>query len=121
MSKQNDFCRDQFTLDGRQVLVYEAFTMRGPRSVRYLFVVVKNDKREPYYYSLGSYDDTTKFAREAKEIGPDQRLYHLDYYAPDRHSTYAFYVDEPKYEVVKQAVQAAISGTLKPLSSSSKS
>ena len=68
--------------------------------------------------SLGSYDSTTNISRELGEIGPDDRVFHLDGYAPDgSHYTYAFYNSEPDYDTVRKLVFKVLAGKHSAISS----
>lgn len=117
--KENAFCRDQFEVADNHVLVYEMFDFTGPRKVRYQFSVMDpaTDQRK-YILSLGSYDETTQIAREVGSLGPDQRLFHLDQYQGNSHSTYAMVEGEPDYDTVRQWVVDVLSGKRKPATSS---
>src|SRR5687768_17578103 len=68
------FCREQFEVDGKQVQAYEHFELEGDRAVRYAFMVLKPGGTEvEFKISLGSYDMTTRIAREQGEVGKDER------------------------------------------------
>ena len=51
----------------------------------------------------GSYEDTTRFARESGDIAPRARLYHLDVYDPDRHATIGFSKEPYTFQQVREA------------------
>ncbi len=117
--KEVDYCRDQFQVGDRTVLAFEKFTLHGTRPIKYLFVVSRNGKREPYTVALGSYDNANQAAHQAGEIPPDGRLYHLDYHGPNQQiATYVRYPQEPDYDELKKSLIGILQGTLKPLSTS---
>lgn len=118
--QEPNFCREQFEVGAKRVLAFENFDFSTPRRVRYTFRVVNLDPSEKdFLISLGSYDFTTEYARRSGEIKPDQRIYHLDYYAQGEHRTYAFESSEPSYETTRQWVSEIVAGTRKPMTSSS--
>jgi hypothetical protein len=57
----------------------------------------------------------TDFAEEAKN---NERIFHLDSYQTNRHSTLGMFDSEPDYEKTRQMVVDFLDGKLKPLSSS---
>jgi cytochrome c-type biogenesis protein CcmH/NrfG len=112
------FCREQFRVGPHKVLALQHFTFSGERPIRYSFRVVDEGGREQFRVSLGSYDFTTNAAREAGEIGPNDRVWHLDgYYPGNEHRTFAFYDAEPAYDAIRPQVVAAIDGSAKAMSS----
>ncbi|WP_041948364.1 tetratricopeptide repeat protein [Turneriella parva] len=119
---RESYCREQFVRKGFRVLALEFFELTGERAVRYAFVVLTADGKEDYRISLGSYDATTKISRELGEIGPKERVFHLDgYYKGGReHRTFEMYLGEPKYEEIKRTVIEILDGK-KKASSSTKS
>jgi tetratricopeptide (TPR) repeat protein len=114
------YCREQFTHGDERVMAFEYFELKGERAVRYSFQVLEPGKDEPKYkISLGSYDTTTQIARETDEIGPEDRIFHLDGYYPNgEHRTFGFYNEEPSYEDTREAVTAILEGKARPVSSS---
>lgn len=118
-AERDSFCRDQFLAGGRRILVFEYFELSGQRPVRYSFIVLTSAGKEDYHLSLGSYEETTKIARELGEIGPKDRIFHLDgyYEGGRRHSTFGMYNVEPKYEDIKRSVIQILEGKKKPASS----
>lgn len=62
------------------VVTYSNPTEKNRRYFRYLFVSL--DGEFLYEISVGSYETTTLFSREKGNIGPDERLYHVDLYCP---------------------------------------
>ncbi len=115
--KQTRYSRDQFLAGPKKVRVvaYEYFELTGDRAVRYLFSVKKDGasrSEEDYTVSLGSYEATTRIAREQGEIGPDARLFHLDGYfnGGKSHKTYGFFKTEPTYEEAAKMVVEILEG-----------
>jgi hypothetical protein len=99
-------------------MVFETFAPDGDRRVFYTFYVLTPAGEQLGYFSFGSYDQTTAVAREVGKVGPDGRLYHLDWYAPREHRTYGFYTALPPYREARALVLAALSGETPVLSSS---
>jgi tetratricopeptide (TPR) repeat protein len=116
LAAEPHYCREQFRVGDRPVVAYEHFDPAGPQRVFYAFLVGNPDGTMAGRYSLGSYDYTTEFARESGQIGPDERYYHLDWYAGPLHSTQGFYTFLPGYEKVRADVVAALTGAAKPAS-----
>ena len=103
------FCREQFQVGKAKVLAFEHAELKGPRALRYVFVVDDGDRQ--YRVSLGSYESTTQIAREMRQIGPDQRIFHLDgYYPNNEHRTFGMFDKEPTYEETRGMVTAVIEG-----------
>jgi tetratricopeptide (TPR) repeat protein len=116
-AKEKFFCRDQFKVGEIEVMVFEYFVLEGEKAVRYSFNILKKDGGVDYRISLGSYDSTTNYSREAGKIGPNDRLFHLDGYYPDRsHSTFGFFDNEPTYAEVKADVVKVLKGEKQPVS-----
>lgn len=115
------FCREQFKINDRKVLAVEYFNPTGPRAVFAAFLISGADGKVFSRYSLGSYDSTTEVARSTKEIGPQDRLYHLDYYenGEQLHRTCGFFKTRPDYAALRDRVVKAMTAELKPISESS--
>lgn len=118
LAEERHYCREQFRMGDVPVVAYEHFDPSGPQRVFYAFLVGNPDGTLAGRYSLGSYDFTTEFSRERGEIGPDERVYHLDWYAGALHSSLGFYKVLPSYETTRAHVIAALTGTLQPSSHS---
>ncbi len=110
------FCREQTMVDGHTVMVFQTFTPEGDRRIFVTFYLLGADGRDTARYSLGSYDRTTATAREAGQIGQDERLYHLDYYRARTHATLQFFRKQPSYDRLREVVWAAIRGEVQPMS-----
>jgi tetratricopeptide (TPR) repeat protein len=113
------YCRDQFEVRGRRVLVFEHFELKGKFALRYRFVVLKEtEDSEDFRLSLGSYESTTTIAIETRAIKKGERLYHLDgYYPGGEHRTFAFFNSEPSYDEIRKAVVEVLEGRTRALSS----
>ncbi|MBI4616659.1 MAG: hypothetical protein HY720_23815 [Planctomycetes bacterium] len=114
------YCRDQFLVGTRRVYVLEYFELEGERALRYRFSVSREgEETEPeFYISLGSYESTTAVSRELGEIGPDERMFHLDGYfeGGTSHRTYGFFKKEPDYDAVREQVLGVLSGEIRAIS-----
>jgi tetratricopeptide (TPR) repeat protein len=121
LSKELEYVRDQFEVNGKKVMVFEHFELKGDRAVRYAFVVLRPDgKAEEYRYSLGSYDLTNRAWHETTKPAPkpEERLFHLDGYFTNAHATYRMIVGEPSYDETRAMVVKIMQGDLKPMSTS---
>lgn len=122
LSRQEVFCRERFEVAGRRGMAFEHFELKGPRALRYVFVVLKEDEdAEDFRISLGSYDMTNAIWRETTKPTPKEgeRLFHLDGYFPGGgHATYGMYPREPSYDEVRRIVFGILEGKNKPVSSS---
>ena len=120
LSKQPEYCREQFEVNGTRVMVFEHFEFKGDRPVRYLFSVLTSEGKEDHWYSLGSYETTNQVWHETTKPAPpkEQRLFHLDGYFKNGHATYGMMIGEPSYEETRAIVVKVIKGEIKPISSS---
>ena len=116
--KAASFCREQGSIEGRRVMAFQTFEPQGDRMVFVTFYLIDSEGRDTARISLGSYDFTTSIAREAGEIGPGDRMYHLDYYAGRFHATYGFFRVQPSYDELRTLVASILRGDLAPVSSS---
>ncbi len=117
LSAERCYCREQFRIGDVTVLANEIFEPGGPRSVFYEFLIANLDRTQIGRYSLGSYDSTTLIRREQGKIGPEERIYHLDCYDPQRHATFGFFSRPPSYDETRAQVVAALTGALPAVSS----
>ena len=123
LSKRAIYLLDKFETRDEKVYVFNSFEMKGKTPVLYKFNIFRpkempTDDGPVEIISIGSYEDTTQYSREAGNIGPTDRLYHLDGYLLDgSHKTYEFYLNEPAYDLVKSQVLEVLSGHKKPISS----
>lgn len=121
LGSQKLYCRDQFQVEERRVMVFEHFELEGERAVKCVFLVLKPGKmEEDYRLSLGSYEATNRSVHESEKLDPNIRVYHLDgyYEGGNKHSTYAFYRGLPDYDKLKEVVKKAITGEIRPVSGS---
>jgi len=114
---EKHFCREQTVMAGRKVLAFEVFEPDAERAVFYFFMVLDATGRQVARYSLGSYEATSRIAREINKWPPERRLYHLDRYTDDGHATYSMYETRPTYEAVRASVAEILSGAVKPAGS----
>lgn len=121
LSKQIEYCRDQFSVKGLKVMAFEHFDLKGDRALRYVFSVLnKTEDGEEFRISLGSYNFTNAVWRETAEPKPKEgeRLFHLDGYYKWGHATYGMFAPEPSYDAIRSRVVAILEGKAKaPLSS----
>jgi tetratricopeptide (TPR) repeat protein len=120
LRRARKYCRDQFTVGDSQFLVFEFFELEGDWPIRYSFDVLDSSgQRVAARYTLGAYKTTNAYARDAGQIQPGQRMFHLDGYKPGGvHETYGFFVGEPDYDTVKSAILQILQGTRQSVSSS---
>ncbi len=121
LKKQFQYCREQFEVNGKKVLAFEHFELKGNRALRYVFSVVnESGDDEEFRISLGSYNMTNAIWRETKKPKPKEgeRLFHLDGYFKGGHATYGMYFPEPTYDETRTKVVQILEGKNKPVSSS---
>jgi Flp pilus assembly protein TadD len=124
LTEATHFYREQLDLDVRgrnvSILVSEFFEMRGDWARKYVFTIY-NERGEKRFgeISLGSYEFTNEAARALGDIGPDDRLFHLDGYWGDGedavHTTLGFFVNEPSYDTVREKALAILADEDFPL------
>lgn len=56
----------------------------------------------------GSYEATTRFARESGQIGPDERIWHFDLYTGDSHETLGMRAAAPSFEEARAVALEAL-------------
>jgi len=118
LGQANMFCREQTTVTGRRVMVFETFEPTGDRKIFYTFYVLNSAGEESSRISLGSYELTNKIAWETGQLPRTKRLYHLDRYEGRNHATLGFFESLPSYDSIRSASLQAIEGKIQPLSSS---
>ena len=104
LRQETKYCREQMTVAGKRVLVFEDFEPAEDWAVFYRFVVLDDQGRQASVLSLGSYQATNEIMWETGQLARDKRLYHLDRYEGDTHSTYAFFEEMPEYDSVRARV-----------------
>lgn len=104
------YCREQFRVGKTKVMAFEYFELEGDQAVRYRFAIVDEKDAESYRISLGSYELTTRIAREQGVIAKNERMWHLDRYDDAGQSLVAMMKAEPTYEEARARVKEAIAG-----------
>lgn len=107
LKEQGQYCRDQFEVNGKKVLAFEHFELKGERALRYVFSILnKTEDGEAYRISLGSYNATNAIWRARQNPKPkdDERLFHLDGYFGGIHATYGMFFPEPSYDDIRARV-----------------
>lgn len=120
LKNQLQYCRDQFEVNGKKVMAFEVFELKGDRALRYIFSILnKTEDGEEYRISLGSYSFTNAVWRQTRKPTPkdDERLFHLDGYFPNRHVTYGMFFPEPSYDETRAKVVQILEGKGNPMSS----
>lgn len=113
LHEQVHYCRDQFTVNGKKVMVLEHFELKGERALRYVFMVLNEaGDGEEFSISLGSYESTNAVWRTTTKPEPaaGARLFHLDGYFTNGHATYGFFTPEPSYDRIRAEVVAILEG-----------
>ena len=109
---------ETFVTDGLSVHAYEYDDLIGPFGRLHAFWIMYPER--PTVISQGSYDLTTQIAREMGDIGPSNRIYHVDRYEQGEpvinsdsttsvfrsHSTITMTLEPLNYEQVKQIVMS---------------
>jgi len=119
LREQKFYIREQSELRNGKLFVLEYFELNGDRARKYVFKLQDEQTGDILFdVSLGSYDSTTAISRALGEIEVDERVYHLDGYAPNgTHYTYAFFNTIPTYEMVKEMALKKLAGENKSISS----
>lgn len=124
LSAEAFFIRDQFKVGDIEVFVFEYYDMdagfyMGP--LKWKFYLQQDGEQKDRFISLGSYEGTTQIAREMGDIGPNDRMYHLDeYWGRGNHATLGFYKQVPDYDLVRQQVIKTLEGKAAPLSTTTR-
>jgi tetratricopeptide (TPR) repeat protein len=111
------FCREQMTIARKKTFAFEFFEPKGDQQVFLMFVISTVSGKEEFRITLGSYENTNQIAWETGSLSKDKRLYHIDRYDRNGHSTYGFYETKPSYESVRTKVTEILNNQTKPLSS----
>ncbi len=131
LGKLRDFKVETVHEGNTTVEFYPAFVPWGPYHVHLIARTFDEAKRAGLRITLESGDgDQALFAKQhPAESAAGLRGYSLDGYGPDQtgpngehiqtHYTFAFFVGEPSYDVVRERVLAVASGKLKAMSSRS--
>jgi tetratricopeptide (TPR) repeat protein len=119
LEKLRFFCRDQFQVGEKRVVVFHHFEWVGQRAIRYDFGVQDKAGKKLFHISLGSYAYMQSFAEEMGTVEKGQRYCHLDgYYPGGRHATFGMFAGEPSYDDIKAKVIAILKREQGALSSS---
>lgn len=120
LSKQVEYCREQFEVVKFKVMAFEHFELKGDRALRYVFSILnESGSAEDFRISLGSYEMTNAIWRETTKPKPKpgERLFHLDGYFKWGHATYGMFGGEPSYDQVRGSVVQILEEKIKPVSS----
>ncbi len=121
LNKTDFYTREQTELAGKKIMVFEHFELKGDRALRYAFYILKDDGKPEFSISLGSYETTNAIWRETEKRKPEERLFHLDGYFQNGHSTYGMYEKEPTYDETREMVRKILEKEKNPISSSTRS
>ncbi len=111
--RQNRFCREQYALGDWRVFVFQFFKPGEKNKYFYRYSVTDKSGNEKFWLSLGSYQTTTEIAREMGSISDSERIYHLDYYESNLHSTKGMYTKKPAYDDLRPATRKIIINEIK--------
>jgi len=100
---------ETFTVGEDTVASYRYAAVVPPWGRLYAFCVTPA-AAPPYVIVLGSYDDTTRIAREMVAIGAGERIFHLDRHDDASATTLALFGQPPTYETTRALVVAAVAG-----------
>ncbi len=109
------YCREQFSVGGHKVLVFEYFEPSGERGVvlRFSLVDALTDA-EQAYIAFGSNELEVQIGRELGQIGKGDRSYYLDFYEAGRVRTLALFQARPSYETLRARVTKELTGERRP-------
>ena len=122
LKQEFEYCRDQFEVNGKYVMAFEHFELKGNRALRYAFIILNETRNaEDFRITFGSYDTTNNIWSQLQNPKPKEgeRLFHLDgYYKGGGHATFGMYPPpEPSYDKVREIVVKILEGKDKPMSS----
>ncbi|HUF87427.1 MAG TPA: hypothetical protein VMM59_08595 [Thermohalobaculum sp.] len=98
---QEHSVRETLETDAGAIHAIEFGPPAGEYAKLFLFFLV-HDGCERKVFSVGSYGYMNDFARERGEIGEGGRVYHLDLYEPERHTTLEMRYDRPGYAEMRE-------------------
>lgn len=114
------FRRDRIAGPKHTVIAQEALDPGGDDIVRYVFDPVDNAGPAAHLIVLRSDNDTNARWRDNGTVAPDTNVYHLDTIeqladgkTSDR--SYAFYTEQPDYDLIRNKVVQILHGEIKPL------
>jgi len=111
--RRNRFCREQYRIGEWKVFVFQYFRPGKKDMYFYEYSVHDSRGRKRFWLSLGSYDSTTRFARESGRIPGNGRMYHLDYYEKGMHSTKLMSPRKPGYDSLRKPTRSLIEKTIR--------
>ncbi len=117
LKQEIEYCRDQFEINGKKVMAFELFELKGERALRYVFSILNAaEDDEEFRISLGSYEFDQRLWREMTKPTPKpgERLFHLDGYFKNGHATYGMYSPEPSYDAIRAKVVLILEGKVSP-------
>lgn len=119
LNKQGFYIREQRQIEQGKLFVLEYFELKGEWARKFVFTLQDpQTRKDKFEVSLGSYDATTRISRELGSVGPDERMFHLDGYAPNgNHYTYGFFSPMPSYEATREMALRAFAGEQEIMSS----
>ncbi len=98
---------EKYNLGNKVIQSYKFDKIKGGTAKLFLFAEVA-DGCFVRVVSLGSYEATTQISREMGDIKKTQRLYHMDLYAPNSHSTLGFFKKPLSYEAAKDIANKSL-------------
>ena len=117
--KREDFCRDQYQVGNRRILVYEPFVFapnkKGRFAVRYQFYVVGPDDKTETRIEAG-WDTASKNAQGVYVPDTGLNAFYFDAYYPDgvwARRTMGLFTKEPTYNEAKTHVAAILAGKVR--------
>jgi len=93
--------REKLVTDAGEIWAIQFGPLVGEYAKVYLFFLV-HDGCERKVFSVGSYQYLTDFARQRGEISANDRVYSLDLYEPEQHTTLEMRYDVPPYEELRE-------------------
>lgn len=93
--------RESLETDAGTIHAIEFGPLAGEYAKVFLFFL-EHGGCERKVFSVGSYGYMNDFARQRGEIGAGERVYHLDLYEPERHSTLEMRYDRPGYAEMRE-------------------
>jgi tetratricopeptide (TPR) repeat protein len=111
---------ETFNLGDKTVEVAEFPKIQGRYGERYRFMVFDTTGKQTLCITLESNAlDQLSWAKEhPKEAAAGTRLFSLDGYTRDSHSTFAIYDGEPGYDLVREEAKQILAGKKQPISKS---
>lgn len=98
---QSHAVRETLETDAGEIHAIEFGAPEGEYAKLFLFFLV-HDGCERKVFSVGSYGYVNDFARQRGEIGEGERVYHLDLYEPESHTTLEMRYDRPGYAEMRE-------------------